>query len=273
MAQLKFPLEMPYIELLAEFLNSLFWKKAASQEWKLIMDEAESYFGVPTENLQLSDSIWKCDFENGKNLFFDRIQALMGFQIPQHYLNQIYNKANFGDLISRHKISSLGERIKHMNIISHAEGYVTKYMSVFEAPYLALLKFEEALNSSPLNKVSLRNSASCALTIIQQQTPPSPSVLEAKQEYINDLLDMALKVDPLDTHTLFQYGQFLNYVGKCAESEEFLLRAIECEPSHILVLENLALLYKKLGWIDELKACEEVRQVAEKGFSNLQFDS
>jgi len=85
-------------------------------------------------------------------------------------------------------------------------------------------------------------------------------------------LDLALQVDPLDTHTLFQYGQFLNYIGKFAESEEYLLRAIECEPSHILVLETLALLYKKLGWIDEFNACVEVQEVAEQGLSYLNFE-
>ena len=59
------------------------------------------------------------------------------------------------DIINKLAISSLGERIKHMNIISHAEGYLMK-LSQHVSPLArlrgALRKFEEALDVSPLNK-------------------------------------------------------------------------------------------------------------------------
>lgn len=56
-------------------------------------------------------------------------------------------------VISKLSILELGERVKHMNVISHSHGYVLRKFSGYErnSLRLALEKFEEALDSSPLN--------------------------------------------------------------------------------------------------------------------------
>lgn len=98
-----------------------------------------------------------------------------------------------------------------------------KFAKIPEASQIAAVKFEEALNSSPLNKgkshptpsnflaVSLRNCASCTYNSILKEFGTAGEIPKCFLDYVFDLLDTALAVDPNDTHTLYQVSLNLKH--------------------------------------------------------------
>jgi len=51
-------------------------------------------------------------------------------------------------------------------------------------------------------------------------------------KYADYIYKLALEEDPKDTHSLYQYGHFLNTTGQYSKAEEYLIQAIEAHPLH-----------------------------------------
>jgi len=265
MNELKFPLEHPYIELLVTYLNVIIFGKKINQEekeipqntdaWKVIESNILDYFDLKNEiensehlklirePLQIREIIWTFTVPGedqnhvhyGPILLFDRIRQFMGFKIMKTYLNRIY-----GGFVSQLKtlaITGIGQKVKHMNIISHAEGWLLRP----DDPELALKKFDIARDSLPLNKYTLRNFASLAVDLEQKKNQGQKLSERAFIIYIKYIYNLALEEDPKDTHTLYQYGHFLNLIGSYQKAEEYLTQAIQAHPGH------------KEAWLELLK--------------------
>jgi hypothetical protein len=69
-------------------------------------------------------------------------------------------------------VTGIGQKIKHMNIISHAEGWLLRS----DDPELALHKFNIARDSLPLNKYTLRNYASLIVDFEEKKATPSSKI-------------------------------------------------------------------------------------------------
>jgi len=265
MSELKFPPEHPYIELLVTYLNVIIFGKKINQEekeipqnteaWKIIESTILEYFELKNEietseylkpfaqPLQIREIIWTFNVpgenqnqvHHGPILLFDRIRQSMGFKIMKSYLNRIY-----GGFVSQLKtlaITGIGQKVKHMNIISHAEGWLLRH----DDPEIALQKFDIARDSLPLNKYTLRNYASLTVDSEQKKHQGQKLTERAFIQYVKYLYNLALEEDPKDTHTLYQYGHFLNLIGNYQKAEEHLIQAIQAHPGH------------KEAWLELLK--------------------
>jgi tetratricopeptide (TPR) repeat protein len=111
-------------------------------------------------------------------------------------------------------------------LAQHSEGFVIKLKASkrtgdesLRLYQLAIQKFEQSLESSPGNKVSLRNLADCYTCIGE---------FELAEYYYNQ----AIKSGPYDTNTLFKYACFLERYGKYDLAEEYYLKALEAFPYH-----------------------------------------
>jgi len=270
MSDLKFPLETPYIELLTAYINKIFFE-GDQDAWKQIEINILLYFDLKQDVKSKSESvrelltpgsikeiIWKWSvIDNQKSnehqpisysghfLLFDRIQKMIGFRVNKTFLKLIYNGT--AKQLQPLSIKSMGQKLKHMNIISHAEGWLLKNTD----PETALRKFDKARSSLPLNRYTLRNYASTYLKVVEKNNPPIPRDSEIVF-YMKYLFNLALEEDPEDTHTLYQFGQALNKVGQYSDALEYLVRAVECHEEHkqawdeiVVCLANLSIDNKK----------------------------
>jgi len=256
MSELKFPLENPYIEIVVAYLNVIIFDKDIEKSnnnhdeaWGTIQSNILAYFDLKQESkkseelihlskpLAIRDIIWKFpvlfedkDKENSGLLLFDRIRHLMGFKINKTFLDRIYRGS--ASQLKALVMPGIGQKIKHMNIISHAEGWLLRS----DDPELALKKFDTARDSLPLNKFTLRNYANLVIDLeekkrrgaVDQRKSYEPDLVK----YADYIYKLALEEDPKDTHSLYQYGHFLNTTGQYSKAEEYLIQAIEAHPLH-----------------------------------------
>jgi len=168
---------------------------------------------------------------------------MLGFKINQTYLRRLYEGR--ADQLKPLAMTGIGYKIKHMNVISHAEGWLIKR----DDPEEALHKFEIARNSIPLNKFTIRNYAQVSSSLeskyIEGSFSPKSSnanipVITSEDphdhanyvKYHKYLFSLAIDVDPHDTHTLYQYGKFLLQAEEFVTAEEYLIQSIEAENWH-----------------------------------------
>jgi tetratricopeptide (TPR) repeat protein len=156
--------------------------------------------------------------------------------------------------ISRTDLDQIGERIKHMNIVSYAEGYLLMVKAiqnrgidsatVISCLSMSIEKFEDVLNSNTNNKITLRACANALLLLNEE--------LELKSQYkarVEDNLRVqraikymvrAIDIDPTDPLSLLPYASFLHKIGKTNEAEQHYLRALEAAPTYTDALRAYA---------------------------------
>merc|ERR1712146_65127 len=122
-------------------------------------------------------------------------------------------------------MEELGCRVKHLNIVERALGYILKTKARKHGldPNArrrllkqAMSKFDAALESDPDNKGTLRNYSD-VLALLGA---------DARADFY---YRRALDVDPRDTTTLFAYAVFLENCCRFAEAEAFFLRCLEID--------------------------------------------
>jgi tetratricopeptide (TPR) repeat protein len=264
MSDLKFPLETPYIELLTAYINKILFE-ADEEAWRQIENNILSYFDLKADVKQKSESvreiinagtikdlIWSFTVRDtqravnetypGYLLLFDRIQKMIGFKVNRTFLKLIYNRT--AKQLQPLSINRMGQKIKHMNIISHAEGWLLKNVD----PETALRKFDKARSSLPLNRYTLRNYASTYLKVVEKYAEQSGIPHDSEIVfYIKYLFNLALEEDPDDTHTLYQFGQALNKAGQYADALEYLVRSVEIQNEHKQAWDEIVVSLAKLS--------------------------
>jgi len=153
-------------------------------------------------------------------------------------------------------LEEIGERLKYVNVIAHAQGYVFKIKARLEETEasqkhflkLALHKFEEALQYNPNNKVTLRNCAGVLANLSELEIDPKQTreYLKAAEEYYH----RSVTTDSCDTHSTFQYASFLQACGKFAKSQEYYILSLEADPYHWDCLFSYANLLHQTGHIE-----------------------
>jgi len=163
---------------------------------------------------------------------FVRVQQIMGlkfipsvmreFSKPSMALDDVFNSyAPFDET----DMEELGCRVKHLNIVERALGYILKTKARKRGIDAnarrrllkqAMSKFDSALESDPDNKGTLRNYS---------------DVLALNEEFerADFYYRRALEVDPDDTSTLFAYAVFLESIDRLAEAEAFFVRCLEID--------------------------------------------
>jgi len=237
-----------------------------------IIPPLKYYFGDYQENepgsLNAFNQIW--DYPLGQTLLFLRLKALMGFNFRPEKIDKItqgdwsgFEKDTETDRpFDRTDLIELGETIKHTNIIAHAQGYIYKSLATMMSNSqnaikffkMATEKFEEALNSNPTNKLTLRNCADVLLRVyLKRPSGPSLSITSSEVEYINSLYLKAIRSDPRDTHSLYQYAAFLQLCGEHDKSQDYFIKSIAADPDHYTAVEHYGCLLNSLHLGEEEK--------------------
>lgn len=218
-------------------------------------------------------------------MLFARIAAMLGLDLKKAHLRRLYAcnmqpPRSHSHVLHTLHVRQLGERVKHVHIISHAEGYALRRTAAPDdvlSVALARNKFEEALNAATSNKgapprhtpaytaVTLRNCAAC-WTLLLEQHVQAADVAEREERrcadlrYIRTLYEAAVAADPRDTHTLFQYGDFLlSMCDAYDEAEDCLLRSLEADATQVPAWEAYLRLLEKVGLAGEAHECAAVR--------------
>ena len=150
MKELKVPLEEPYRRLIISYLNLVlgdseaseeYWnyniKKAIQKTFEQGMSEQESSVA---HSLKSSLSNFSNDKVDGKLLLFLRLQKMTGLRfttrINEEFTNNPNNWAPRGaQPLDETDLEDIGLRVKHMNIISHAQGFVLQMKGAMSWAY------------------------------------------------------------------------------------------------------------------------------------------
>ena len=132
-------------------------------------------------------------------------------------------------------LQMIGVRIRQLNIMALAEGYVLKSQAKeneasttsdfkvitenIRLCKLALGRFKDALADNPADKVALRELADTSTLLGDMKT--------ADEYYIR-----AINSDPSDVNTIFKYAVFLEENQRMKKAEEYYLRTLEISPNH-----------------------------------------
>eukprot|EP01130_Rhizamoeba_saxonica_P016324 TRINITY_DN7530_c0_g1_i1.p1 TRINITY_DN7530_c0_g1~~TRINITY_DN7530_c0_g1_i1.p1 ORF type:complete len:885 (-),score=187.58 TRINITY_DN7530_c0_g1_i1:58-2367(-) len=269
--QLKLPLEEPYIRLVADYLNMVFGNTKQSDDywdihlkqdimfnWEDVLNEEEQQ---ETFHLKLRNEDGELD--NGfLEAVLERVRRMMGMTLSTLRNTDFNLDTPFDDT----DIENIGLRVKHMNIISHAQGYfyhVKGLANRVENPeaatqfyQAAIEKYQEALDSDPNNKEILLSMALTWILIIeegQQQVENAqfsrddPKVQKAEEYSLR-----AIQAEPqYDSFSAFRYAQFLERCGRLDCAEDFYLMALEADPHNAGCLYGYGMLLSSKGFHDE----------------------
>jgi len=271
MADFKFPSETPYLDLFHGYINTFILRANQcqiaphvgnyykvdpaqfSQVWEFFFDDAA--FGVNPARPDVR--------EKALVLIVDRVITALGVRLAEPFVTAWMTTKGKMELcrsgIPKPAIEKFGEVIKHMNIISHAEGYTLKQYSFYDISMQkrVIQRFEEALNSSPLNKVTLRNLAVEYQNMWSRQEegldrinkgPGQPERQKKKlttpqKQYIQHLYQLAVDSDPKDTNTLYQVAEYhLEHTGDLDACEDHFLLALIADVKHLQAYRDYDLL-------------------------------
>jgi len=181
---------------------------------------------------------------DGKFFLVKRIFKMLGVKIRKKSLQRWATRGVTSDPMVEADLKELSEKIKHMNIIDHAQGYLFRMQS-FSADinestvYLerAIKRFNSALKSNPTNKYTLRNMAQAYYTLYRvesrKQNYDLPSLhlhphLHLADRYYKD----CLRADSTDVFSLDQYSSFLVVFHHFKEGMHWLLKLLQVDKNN-----------------------------------------
>ncbi|KAH3733018.1 Histidine kinase A [Pelomyxa schiedti] len=270
MEKFKLPYEAPFTQLYLESFRrfskcspgySDFWEKIFLDlknvyDWDIYQNTAVSNPESNTEDVlkQCTEFSEDTGFSTSTGYLMLVIRALKlsGCKLKQRLMKQLYSNPALTfttmEKLFEGDIKEIKERVKHMNIINHARGYLMKMQANNTSDpkqyfFHSRKNFLKALSSSPNNKVSLRNLAQISLRSQPACVHEQLSQVESAYNYYRH----AMQTDPDDIETLYQYGEFLLCeMEEAAASEQILLTLVEKDCHAGRVLEALRLVYQKL---------------------------
>ena len=147
-------------------------------------------------------------------------------------------------------LQELGERVKPLNIIPEAQGYVAIHHAkaaitlADQMHYygLAVSFFSEALAGNTVSKSLLRSYAGVLLDVELAAGRPLELGTGTQAQRISELYHEALRHDPEDSFTLGQYGLFLSKCNRLEDAKLAYLRSILCNPNEECVQRYCMLL-------------------------------
>jgi len=193
-----------------------------------------------------------------------RVQQMLGFTLSPNIEREIRDncghRLDLEQPFSRTDLDQIGERVKHMNIISQVEGYLLIVkafqvrsddpMSARSFFQMAIGKFEEVLNSSANSKVALRNCAR-ALAALEEEDCHLRNMKKATDSplYIraNAYFQRAIEVDPTDPVTFFHCATFYEQFEQFDAAEDCYLRVLEMDPNFVEALHSYGSMLQERG--------------------------
>lgn len=200
----------------------------------------------------------------GTSLLLMRVVAQMGLAFSERVTKQIrisLERRQTATLLTKRQpfdigdLQELGERVKPLNIIPEAQGYVCVHQAKHaitvadELHYysLAISSFNEALSANTVSKSLLRSYAGALMDMELAAGKELVLGPNSQGQRIMELYQEALRYDQEDAFTLSSYGRFLAKCGRVDDAKLAYLRAILSKPNDdsvqcycLLVSPNLA---------------------------------
>jgi len=178
----------------------------------------------------ITQSPQRLGLKDGRCLLFAEVARVLGLQFTSTTWQELQLNSRAFDRyqpFTDTDLREMKERLKEMNIASHATGFMLKEEAKMSGNdderkrllELASHQFELALNASPNNRMTLRNLGDCLAAL-------------DRFEEAQDCYERALLADKRDTTTLYKYAIALDKHGKLDDSEEYFLRSLEACPYH-----------------------------------------
>jgi len=283
MERLKVPLEQPYLEEVSSFLNLIFGNSAESEGYwqNTVKTSLLSKFGAIgfTEAELAQTTLFKKiilkETVGSKTsailLLFTKVKELTGFKLIKDLQNDI--KKNDHDIFvlkdpfEELSIKDLGERIKHTNIVSQAQGfyYLLKGLGLKSVPEAALplfrrscATFEHLLAYDPSNSFGLRHFAEALSQIAFGNGASSahnindPHLVKALS-----LFHQSTEIDPNDKIAYLLWGKTLTIMGNLDSAEDMFLKSLEIDPNYASTLERYAQLLNRKDLRDQAALCRK----------------
>ena len=220
---------------------------------------------------------------NFLSLLFYRFSKITGMKFSQRSQNPsiFYLLQPFNDT----DLMELPMKVKFPNIIHFAEGFfyeVKGLTSRVEDPessrrfyFMAIEKFEDALDSNPNNKEILVNVALTWTLILEeeflfgQQFPRDhPCVFKAIEYYLRAIS----AIPKYDSLTLFLYAYFLERCGKYQDAEDYYLQSLEANPENIVCLLQYGNFLQERGFHKEAEQFLRFSTQRTKGFKAMEWN-
>eukprot|EP01102_Stenamoeba_stenopodia_P009610 TRINITY_DN2847_c0_g2_i1.p1 TRINITY_DN2847_c0_g2~~TRINITY_DN2847_c0_g2_i1.p1 ORF type:complete len:696 (+),score=133.49 TRINITY_DN2847_c0_g2_i1:124-2088(+) len=327
MKELQVPVEQPYLQVLTSFLNLAFGNSKSSDVfWETSVQDALvfkfgsfSYFNQ-NETPSLKSFLFKKSIDVSLNItssssssssaaafrkvtfdaklfVFRRFQRMTGFKLRKGvWVNLCENPTSVflnSQPFDQFHIKDLGDRIKHLNIVSLAEGIYmlkqAKQRSISPEAALPLCDkslsiFEELLQHNPHNSLAIVHYAFALRFAATMEIMEQHMKLEGKDSERNtsllvhnkylfhvnlphnsklskslQMLQKALKLNENDKLALVHYAKTLQVLGQIDEAEHHYLRSLEVDPNYISSLKAYADFLS-----NEIKLKEEVHRFYER---------
>eukprot|EP00029_Vermamoeba_vermiformis_P008493 TRINITY_DN3992_c0_g1_i1.p1 TRINITY_DN3992_c0_g1~~TRINITY_DN3992_c0_g1_i1.p1 ORF type:complete len:924 (-),score=198.60 TRINITY_DN3992_c0_g1_i1:32-2803(-) len=261
MKVLRLPLEEPYRRLVIDYFNLVFGNtKNSDSYWDdflkkdlLINFPASLHTAEATKDHNLKPRIVDVkvsDVVDQKfmNCLFEKVRKMMALG----FTNRQYN-FNLEQPFDDTDLDAIGERVKHMNIMAHAQGFfyhmkglinrVDDPLNAQKFYETAIGKFEEALDANPNNKEILLSIALTWMLCIEEETKLKPTHNEREKVLFSRTDPRVRKAEEYslraiaaspkyDSFSLFRYAQFLEKCGDLDTAEDYYLMALEADPNN-----------------------------------------
>lgn len=200
----------------------------------------------------MTSEMYKNHMTNWRVLLVMRLLALTHIKLAPDCLDDLL-KELAEDLVIEPlegiALESVDENVKHLGIIGHSIGYIykikakkTKNHELRERMlHKALKNFEDVLESNPANKITLRNAGDVCTRILchenrgdKKELASHPLAQKARKYFAH-----AIRADPDDSYTLFQYAVFFGALGDQNQEIEYFIRAAEADPTHLAAIVAL----------------------------------
>jgi tetratricopeptide (TPR) repeat protein len=224
---------------------------------------------------------------------FHLVQQALGLRVASSLVTllqtqpKIYEQAAVFDDVD---IEDVGLRVKFLDVISNAQGYVFSkraeqkeregFLEAARALYVrAYSGFQAALNSCPNDSTLLRNCAQVMTKIflldsaeaggtgkatLRGADTDNPLLFGARMNY-----KRAIQVNRKSPLFYASYASFLQELGETDGAEAHYLEALLRDPTSVATLEEYAKLLRQMGCLDDAEQFEKrARTIARSGVSD-----
>lgn len=224
------------------------------------------------------------------HVLFDRVQTILGFQLKSYVSEQIRPSDQFVRMCSRsapfrpRDWQALGVRVKHMNTVSYAKGFVFLVQGLamrasdpqraFSMLQFSVKNFEDSLAANTNSKLTLRacskallylhvegsrdtggataaggssSSSSSSISSSSKGQPSSSPPLSPLLARADEYHQRAIQADVTDPESYHGYGVFLERIGNKATAAMMYQSALLLDPYHVDTLKDYGDLLSEVG--------------------------
>lgn len=228
---------------------------------------------------------------DGRPLLLLRLLALLQVKLTkdtvENFLTEVSEKEFALTRFDSIDLAAIHERVKHLGIIGHSRGYIYKMKALQRRDnkrckrllHKALKCFEEVLESNPANKITLRNAGQICMHLdmidqdghsatawgsVPKSKPHSADLERPLMRRARDYFAQSVRTDPQDTYSLYQYACFLKRCGDQAKAVDYLLRAVEADPTHMAAMSEVYRYLKDNGYYRDAEVVLELSEIVDK---------